>query len=200
MTKSPPVLSLRERPGHDRGDRDAVEHEARAVVDQALALDDRHELARHAQPARDRRRRDRVGGRDDRAEHEGARPGQPSISAWATTATPTVVTTTSPTASIPIGRGVRPQVAKRGEEGRSVEERRQDPEEDQLGPSSNVGIPGTTLIASPPSTSRIGYGTRSAGASASNVATADEQAERDDAVLHLEVHGQSCRSRGALRR
>ena len=66
----------------------------------------------------------------------------------------------------------RPQLAKRREEGRAVEERRQDAEEDELGLSSNSGMPGTIPMASPPSTSRIGYGIRSAGATASIVATA----------------------------
>jgi len=49
---------------------------ARRVVHQALALEDRHDAPRHADALEDRRRRDGVGRRDDRAESEGARPAQ----------------------------------------------------------------------------------------------------------------------------
>ena len=64
----------RERAGHDRRDGDAVQDEPAAVVHEALALDDRHELAWDAEPPGDRRRRERVGRRDDRAEDECAGP------------------------------------------------------------------------------------------------------------------------------
>ena len=54
------------------------------------------------------------------------------MNACATTATPTVVASTRPIASSPIGRDVRAQVAKGREEGRAVEERREHAEEDEL--------------------------------------------------------------------
>src|SRR4029079_6366732 len=41
----------REGAADHRRDGNAVEHESRAVVDEALAFDDRHEAARHAESA-----------------------------------------------------------------------------------------------------------------------------------------------------
>src|SRR5206468_11615703 len=74
--EEPARVDEREGSGDDRKDRDAVEHETGAVVHETLALDDRDKLPRDSQPLRDRRRSDRGGGRDDRAEHEGALPRQ----------------------------------------------------------------------------------------------------------------------------
>ena len=62
----------RERAGDDRSGRELEEDERGAVVDEALALDDRDRAARDSEPVRDRRRGDRVGRRDDGAEHEAA--------------------------------------------------------------------------------------------------------------------------------
>src|ERR687883_494630 len=53
------------------GARGSVEDERGGVVHEALALDDGHDAAWNAEPARDRGRRDRVGRRDDRPQHEG---------------------------------------------------------------------------------------------------------------------------------
>ena len=54
-------LAERERSTHGGGDRDAVRDQRGGVVDQALALHDRDDPARHADAPHDRRRRDRVG-------------------------------------------------------------------------------------------------------------------------------------------
>ena len=78
-----------------------------AVVDEALALDDRERAARHAEPATDRRRRERIGRRDDRAEDERRRPTEGRSRSARPTATETVVAATSPTASSEIGRRFR---------------------------------------------------------------------------------------------
>ncbi len=55
-----------------------VRHQRRAVVDEALALDDRRHVPRHAEAPGDRGRRERIGRRDDGAERERRRPRQPS--------------------------------------------------------------------------------------------------------------------------
>ena len=102
-TNSPPRAERGERPGHDRGDRDAIEHEPGPVVDEALALDDRDELPRDAEPARDRGRRERVGGRDDRAQHERAAHDRPSTNVVRDDRHADRRHATSPTASRPIG-------------------------------------------------------------------------------------------------
>ena len=93
-----------ERAGDHGRDGHSIEDEASAVVHEALALDDRDELAWDSEPPCDRRRGQRIGRRDDRSEDERASHERPSIAACATTATPTVVTTTSPIARRPIGR------------------------------------------------------------------------------------------------
>ena len=59
--EEPARIEERERAGHDRDDGEPVQDQPAAVVDEALPLDDRHELARDAEPAGDRRRRERVG-------------------------------------------------------------------------------------------------------------------------------------------
>ena len=74
--EAPGRVPEREGAGQHRGDGEAVGDERGRVVDQALALDQRDEPARQPEPRGDRRRRDRVGRRDDRAEHEAHRPRQ----------------------------------------------------------------------------------------------------------------------------
>jgi hypothetical protein len=71
-----PGLRQRERAA-DRADRHAVDHQRSAVVDQALALDDRVQAAREPEPPADLDRGQRVRRRDDRPEREGRRPRQP---------------------------------------------------------------------------------------------------------------------------
>ena len=73
----------------------------------------------------------------------------------------TIVRSTSPIASRPIGltfaRSSRSEVKKAA----AVEERRQDGDEHEVRRQLDVaGRPGTKPSASPPSTSRIGYGIR----------------------------------------
>ena len=81
-----PGVHEREAAGHDGRDGEAVGDERRPVVDQALALDDRDEPPRHAEPARDRRRRHRIAARRWRR----ARRPRPAVDrAWATSATAT---------------------------------------------------------------------------------------------------------------
>ena len=57
-------------PADGRRDRDPVGDQRRRVVDEALALEDRDDPARHAEPAEDGRRGHRVRRRDDRPERE----------------------------------------------------------------------------------------------------------------------------------
>ena len=59
-------------PALDRGERDRERDEADAVVDEALALEDRAQLRRRRRRADDRRRADRIGRAEHRAEHERA--------------------------------------------------------------------------------------------------------------------------------
>ena len=66
----------RERAGGRRGDREAIDHESGRVVHQALALEDRHDAARHAHALEDGGRGDRVGRRHDGAECERAGPAE----------------------------------------------------------------------------------------------------------------------------
>ena len=72
----PAGLPEREGPGRHRDDGDAVEHERGRVVDEALALDDRDDAPRRAQPPGDRGGGNRVGRRDDGPQHERRRPRQ----------------------------------------------------------------------------------------------------------------------------
>ena len=56
----------------------------------------------------------------------------PGMSSCATTATSTIVRSTRPTASSDDRLQVRPELPQRGEEGRAVQERRQDGDEDEV--------------------------------------------------------------------
>ena len=68
--EAPARLGQREAPADHGGDRELVGDERRRVVDQRLALDDRHVAPRRADARGDRRRRDGIGRRHDGAEHE----------------------------------------------------------------------------------------------------------------------------------
>ena len=59
----------------DRGDRGVQRDERGRVVQQALALEDRHDAARQPEASGDRRHRDRVGRGDHRGERERGREG-----------------------------------------------------------------------------------------------------------------------------
>ncbi len=76
-----PGEAARRRPGAEaagqrRRHGEAVEHEARGVVDEALALQDRDHPAGQGDPGQHRLGGDRVGGRHDGAQREAGRPGQ----------------------------------------------------------------------------------------------------------------------------
>src|SRR5439155_22614518 len=71
-----PGVPDREAAGDDGDDRDPVEDERRSVVDEALALGDRDDPPRAAEAPRDRRRGERIGWRDNRAEAEGWSPAE----------------------------------------------------------------------------------------------------------------------------
>jgi hypothetical protein len=67
----------RERAGHGRRDGHPECGEPGGVVEQALALEDGHDLPRDAQAPGDGDGGDRIGRRDDGAQHERRAPGQP---------------------------------------------------------------------------------------------------------------------------
>ena len=94
----------REAPEDCRHDREAVDDQRRPVVEQPFAVEDRHDPARHAEALENRGGGDRVGRRDDRAQDERAGPAETGAIHSTVTATATVLTMTSPTASRAIGR------------------------------------------------------------------------------------------------
>jgi hypothetical protein len=82
--------------------------------------------------------------------------GSPATSAWATTATAVMVTSTSPTASSVIGRALAHR--SRGEEKNAAwySSGGKNSTKTRSGGSSADGIPGTNPSTKPPRTSRIG--------------------------------------------
>ena len=124
-------LPHRKRTAGCHGESHPEDHQPRAVVNQALAADDRSHALGHAEAPEDRLRRHGIGGREDGPEDEGHRPGQ---------------------ADDEVGNGGHPerrneheahgqqhyrpevgaQVEGRGREGRRVQERRQEEHEDHL--------------------------------------------------------------------
>ena len=167
---------------------DAVEHEPGAVVDETLALDDRHELARNAEATRDRGRRERVRRGDDRPEHERARPREVfdhrvCDDGHADGRHGDEAHRQQP--DRPCGRS---QVAKRGEEGRAVEERRQHAEEDELGLELELGHPrdDADRQAAEHEQDRIGDAQRRRDRE--HRRDGEDEPQRDDSVLNLEMH------------
>ena len=130
--EEPTGVHGRERAGHDRRDGNAVQHETRAVVHEALALDDQHELARDTEAAGDRGRGDRVGRRDDGAEDEGRRPRKPVDDLVRDDCHPDRRHRDEADREQPDRADIRFQLAERGEEGSAVQERRKHAEEDEL--------------------------------------------------------------------
>ena len=131
--------------------------EGSRVVEQGLALDERPDDPRRAEPAEDRRGRQGVGRADDRSERERGRPAESGIAACATTATITIVKMHEADRE-PDERGdVRPQVADRRLGGRAEQQRRQEDEQDQVRLELRCGAgPGTNASPRPPRTSSVG--------------------------------------------
>ena len=122
----------RERSRHDRHHRNAIEDERRAVVDEALALDDRDEASGDAKPAHDRRRSDRIGRRDDGAEHKRGAPRQPGYCGMGDDGNRDRRRDHEADGEDANRASVRPQVPHRREEGGEVDQRRQDGDEHDL--------------------------------------------------------------------
>ncbi len=123
------------------GDSDPICDEPGAVVHEALSLDDGHELPRHPEPSRDRGCGKRIGRRHDRSEHEGAAPRQAVDELVCDDRYADRGRDDEADGEQADRPGARAQVAQRGEEGRAVEEGRQDAEEDELGRQLEVGHP-----------------------------------------------------------
>ena len=137
---------------------DAVEHQRGAVVDQALALDDRDQRGAAA-PSRRAIVVAASGsvGATIAPSANAAAHGSPSISACATTATAHAVAITSPTASSEIDAQVVLEVAQAGEERRRVEQRRQEDHQHEVRLELDLRqARARSPCTSPPSTSRIG--------------------------------------------
>jgi len=66
----------REESRHGRGDGELIDDERDAVVDEALAAQNRRDRPRDGKALEDRARGDRVRGRDDRSEREGGAPAE----------------------------------------------------------------------------------------------------------------------------
>ncbi len=71
------IMAVGEGAGDHRRDGDAVGHQGGGVVEQALPFEERDHPARQPHPVRDRRRRQRVRRRHDRAQHEPCLQRQP---------------------------------------------------------------------------------------------------------------------------
>ena len=127
----------REAAADRRRDGDPVGDQRRRVVDQALPLDQGDQPARGAELARDRRRGHRVGRRDDGAEREGDRPGQVD-ELVADDRDRTGRKQHQADRGQRQRAGVGAHRAQIGEEGRHVEQRRQEDHQDQVGVELDV--------------------------------------------------------------
>ena len=177
-----------------RADRDAVGDEGRGVVDQALALEDRDDPWRHAEPAQHGRCGHRVRRGHDGAQGEGRRRRAARGSTRETTTpTTTVVNSTSPMASSPIARAfalrsrigvLKPEPNRIG--GRKSRKTRSGSRWTSASRSGATGNPRPPR-ARPPSTSRIGYGDADAPRHIGQAGRHDQQ--QHDQLDRSEFHG-----------
>ena len=112
----------------------------------------------------------------------------PSITAWATSATATVVATTSPTASRPIGRRFTFSSCSEAKNVPAYRSGGRMATSTRSGGSSSSGIPGTKPSAIPPRTSRIGYGMRTRRREHEQGGDRHEEAEQDELLSVRELH------------
>jgi len=122
----------REAPGHDRRDGEPVRDQRGAVVDEALAFDQRDQPAWQAEPQRDRRGRGRVRGRDERAQHEGLWPVEARDHGMGNPRHREHRRQHEPDREQPDRPDVRAELPERGEVGGAVEERGQDGDEHEI--------------------------------------------------------------------
>ena len=183
-TKSPLASIRLNEPGQDGRDGELVGDERGAVVDQRLALDDRHDPSGNVEPAGDRRGRDRVGRGDDRSEHERLRPAE-------------VERLVGDDRDDDHRRQheadreqrdrahVAPKLAQRGEVGRRVEQRRQEDDEDELRLQLDVGERrGERRARARRSRAGSGRGSAVNCAATSSATTASRMTVRARSVLH----------------
>ena len=137
----PGGVEEREAAGHDRGDGEAVRDERGAVVDEALTLEQPDQAPGQSQPLRDRGCGGRIGGRDDRAEHEGLCPAQADHGVGDPRDNHHRHQH-EPDREQPDRTHVRAQLAERGEVRAGVEQRRQDGHEHQVRPQGDRRDPG----------------------------------------------------------
>ena len=112
----------------------------------------------------------------------------PSTSSCATTATPTVVTTTSPIASKPIGLAVRAQIAEGREESGAVEQRWQDAEEDELRRQLELGHARSDPDEQPAENEQDRVRDPEGRSEREHRRDRNDERQRDDPVLDLEMH------------
>ena len=132
-------LGHREAPADDGRHRELVGDEGRRVVDQRLAFDDRHVAARGADARGDRRRRDGIGGRHDGAQHEGRLPRHPVDHLVGDDRHAHHREDHEADREQADLAQVVAQLVQRGEEGRGVEQRRQDDDQHDVGVELHVG-------------------------------------------------------------
>ena len=135
----PARVEEREGAGDHRGDGEAVGDERGAVVDQALALDQRDQARRQPEPLGDRAGGGRIGRRDDCSEHERLRPAEAGDDCVRDGGDGKHRDEHEPDREEPDRLHVRPELAQRGEERAAVEQRRQHRDEHEVRVQVHLG-------------------------------------------------------------
>ena len=131
-TKRLDAAASREAAREDGGDGELVGDQRGSVVDEALALDEGDESAGKAEPLRNRRRRGRVRRRDDRPQDERGRPAEARNRGVCHGGDCDHGRQHEADREQPDGADVRAQLAQRAEEGRAVQQRGEDCDEDDV--------------------------------------------------------------------
>ena len=181
-------MQRREGARHDRRDRNPIQNEAAAVIHEALALHQHHQLAWDAETTRDRGRRQRIRGRDDRSQNERARPRQAVDKRMSDNGHADGCHTDKSDRQQADRPNVRTQVTKRGEEGRAVEQGRKDAEEDELRLELELGHPRDEPDRQPTKYQQDRVRDPQRRRSRQHRRHNDDQRQRDNPILNIEMH------------
>lgn len=152
-------IGQQERSARDGGDGGPVRNERGRIVEQGLAFDERDHDARRAEATEDGRCREGVGRGDDGAEREGGGPAHPGDRGVGRDRDEDHREHDEPDREAEERAEVRPQIASRARDGRAEEQSGRNTNRMRSGSSWIRGRAGTKARPSPPSTSRVGYGT-----------------------------------------
>jgi hypothetical protein len=181
-------LGQREAARDDGDDGEAVGDERGAVVDEALALDQRDQPAGKTQSSSDRGSRCRVRGRDDRSEHEGLGPAEAGDHGVGDDRDRQHRGQHEADGEERDRANVRAELPQRREEGRPVQEGRQDRDQHEVGSELDARHAGHESEPEASEDEQDGVGNPDQLGHRQERRSRRQQPHEDQAVLGRELH------------